>query len=37
MKPIHTIIALLAEAKKSGWTVVSMKGDWKRVFAWQKP
>jgi hypothetical protein len=24
--------ALLDEAKTSGWTVVSMKDDWKRVF-----
>ena len=24
--------ALDAEAKKSGWTVISMKGDWKRIF-----
>ena len=22
-----------AEAKKNGWTVISMKGDWKRIFA----
>jgi phosphoserine phosphatase len=25
--------ALYAQAKKDGWTVVSMKGDWKQVFA----
>jgi len=24
--------ALDAEAKKNGWTVISMKGDWKRIF-----
>ena len=24
--------ALEAEAKKNGWTVISMKGDWKRIF-----
>ncbi|PYK52116.1 MAG: hypothetical protein DME51_01380 [Verrucomicrobia bacterium] len=24
--------ALMAEAKKNGWTVVSMRDDWKRVF-----
>ena len=24
------------EAKKDGWTVVSMKDDWKRVFAFEK-
>jgi len=26
----------MAEAKKNGWTVVSMKNDWKRIFAWEK-
>jgi hypothetical protein len=26
----------LDEAKAKGWTVVSMKDDWKRVFAWEK-
>lgn len=25
--------ALSAEAKSRGWTVVSMKNDWKRIFA----
>jgi hypothetical protein len=25
--------ALMSEAKKDGWTVISMKNDWKRVFA----
>jgi phosphoglycolate phosphatase-like HAD superfamily hydrolase len=24
--------ALMAEAKKNGWTVISMKNDWKRIF-----
>jgi len=24
--------ALMAEAKKNGWTVVSMKNDWKVIF-----
>jgi phosphoglycolate phosphatase-like HAD superfamily hydrolase len=28
--------ALLAEAKKSGWVVISMKDDWKRIFAFDK-
>ena len=28
--------ALMAEAKKNGWTVISMKNDWKRVFAWEQ-
>jgi hypothetical protein len=23
------------EAKEKGWTVISMKNDWKRVFAWE--
>jgi phosphoglycolate phosphatase-like HAD superfamily hydrolase len=27
---------LMAEAKKSGWNVISMKGDWKRIFAFDK-
>src|SRR5262245_19279757 len=28
--------ALMAEAKQNGWTVISMKDDWKRVFAFEK-
>ncbi len=28
--------ALMAEAKKNGWSVISMKKDWKRIFAWEK-
>jgi phosphoglycolate phosphatase-like HAD superfamily hydrolase len=28
--------SLMAEAKKSGWTVISMKSDWKRIFAFEK-
>jgi phosphoglycolate phosphatase-like HAD superfamily hydrolase len=28
--------ALLAEAKQKGWVVISMKSDWKRIFAWQQ-
>lgn len=24
--------ALMAEAKKNGWTVISMKDDWNRIF-----
>lgn len=28
--------ALMAEAKKSGWTVISMKKDWKVIFAFEK-
>ena len=28
--------ALLAEANKNGWIVISMKDDWKRVFAFEK-
>ena len=27
---------LYDQAKKSGWIVISMKGDWKRIFAFQK-
>jgi hypothetical protein len=29
--------ALYDEARAKGWTVISMKNDWKRVFAWEKP
>jgi hypothetical protein len=25
----------MADAKKNGWTVISMKNDWKRIFAWE--
>jgi hypothetical protein len=28
--------ALMTQAKQSGWVVVSMKNDWKRIFAWQQ-
>jgi len=28
--------ALMAEAKQNGWTVISMKNDWKRVFAFEQ-
>ena len=28
--------ALLDQAKRNGWVVVSMKNDWKRVFSWGK-
>jgi hypothetical protein len=28
--------ALMAEAKTNGWTVISMKNDWKRIFAWEQ-
>jgi hypothetical protein len=28
--------ALVARAKQGSWVVVSMKNDWKRIFAWQK-
>ena len=27
--------ALMAEAKTNGWTVISMKNDWKRIFAFE--
>jgi len=27
--------ALYDEAKKQGWTVISMKDDWKRIFAFE--
>jgi phosphoglycolate phosphatase-like HAD superfamily hydrolase len=28
--------ALMAEANKRGWTVISMKNDWKRIFTWER-
>ena len=28
--------ALMSEANKNGWIVISMKDDWKQVFAWEK-
>jgi hypothetical protein len=28
--------ALMAQAKKNGWTVISMKNDWKKIFAWEQ-
>jgi phosphoglycolate phosphatase-like HAD superfamily hydrolase len=28
--------ALMSEAKKNGWPVISMKDDWKRIFAFEK-
>ena len=28
--------ALMDEAKKNGWIVISMKNDWKRIFAFEK-
>jgi len=27
--------ALMAEAKKNGWTVISMKNDWKTIFPFE--
>jgi len=27
--------ALMTEATAKGWTVISMKNDWKRVFSWE--
>jgi len=28
--------ALYDQAKTQGWTVISMKDDWKRLFAWEQ-
>jgi hypothetical protein len=28
--------ALMAPAKKNSWSVISMKNDWKRIFAFEK-
>ena len=30
-------VALMEQAKSSGWNVVSMKNDWNQIFAWEKP
>ena len=27
--------ALYDEAKTKGWTVISMKNDWKKIFSWK--
>ena len=27
--------ALHDQAKKQGWNIISMKTDWKRIFAWE--
>lgn len=29
--------ALMSQAQKQGWTVISMKQDWKRIFPFEKP
>jgi hypothetical protein len=29
--------SLMAEARAKGWTVISMKNDWKRIFAFESP
>ena len=29
--------SLMDEAKSRGWTVISMKNDWKRIFAFATP
>jgi hypothetical protein len=26
---------LMAQAKRHGWTVISMKNDWKSIFPWE--
>jgi len=26
----------MAEAKKDGWTVISVKDDWKKIFAFER-
>ena len=28
--------SLYDEAKAKGWTVISMKNDWKQIFGWEK-
>ena len=27
--------SLMVEAKQRGWVVISMKKDWKKIFAWE--
>jgi hypothetical protein len=27
---------LMAEAKRRGWVIVSMRNDWKRIFSWER-
>jgi hypothetical protein len=27
--------ALMAQAQKQGWMIISMKNDWKRIFAFE--
>jgi hypothetical protein len=34
--PVQFYFALYEQAKKDGWTVISMKDDWKPVFAFEK-
>jgi hypothetical protein len=35
--PIGTFSdALMAEAKAKNWTVISMKDDWRKIFAFEK-
>jgi hypothetical protein len=33
LKSMMVALSLMAEAKKQGWTLISMKNDWKRIFA----
>jgi hypothetical protein len=28
--------ALMAEASRRGWVVISMKNDWKHIFGWEQ-
>jgi len=35
--PFGKLDRALDEAPQRGWTVVSMKHDWKRIFPWQRP
>ena len=35
--PFGKLDRCLDEAPKRGWTVVSMKHDWKTIFPWQRP
>ena len=33
---VGTFTQLYDEAKKQGWTVISMKNDWKHIFGWEQ-
>jgi hypothetical protein len=36
LKSMMVALSLMSGAKKQGWTLISMKNDWKRIFAWEQ-